>query len=181
MGGFSAYPLADPTIIGDLNNNGNADSADVTLLNSFLSGTPHAQIPTPPAALAGFTVTGPDPALSLPTTLNAPLGGTVVVPVNIDDAHPEGSTGATEAILALKFNPQVFSVSAADVQLGSLPAASQGWQLTTQVNAQTGEIGIDLFGSSPIQSTASGSMVLISLHVRDTAPVGSTGLQLVTR
>ena len=92
LGGFSAYPLADPSIIGDLNNNGNADSGDVTLLNSYLAGMPHAQIPVPPAALAGFTVTGPDPALSLPTTLRAPPGGTVVVPVNIDTAHPDGST-----------------------------------------------------------------------------------------
>ena len=105
LGGFSAYPLADPTIISDLNNNGNADSGDVTLLNSYLAGMPHAQIPVPPAALAGFTVTGPDPALSLPTTLRAPPGGTVVVPVDIDNAHPVGSTGATEAILALKYNP----------------------------------------------------------------------------
>ena len=180
LGGFAAYPLADPSIIGDLNNNGNADSADVTLLNSFLSGTQHGQIPVPPAALAGFTVTGPDPALSLPTTLRAPLGGTVVVPVNIDNAHPDGSTGATDAVLALKFNPQVFSVSAADVQLGSLTAGT-GWQMTTVVNPQTGEIGIDIFGSSPIQTTASGSLVVISLHVRETAPIGSTGLTLVNQ
>ena len=53
--------------------------------------------------------------------------------------------------------------------------------MRTAINAQTGEIGIDLFSSSPIQTTASGSMVLISLHVRETAPVGSTGLQLVTQ
>ena len=50
----------------------------------------------------------------------------------------------------------MFTVSAADVQLGSLTA---GWQLTTLVNAQTGEIGIDLFSSTPIQTTASGSLV----------------------
>ena len=49
------------------------------------------------------------------------------------------------------------------------------------VNTQTGEIGIDIFGSSPIQTTASGSLVLISLHVRETAPVGSTGLTLVNQ
>ena len=67
-----------------------------------------------------------------------------MVPVDIDTAHPDGSTGAMEAILALRYNPQVFDVSAADVQLGSLTA---GWQLTAVVNAQTGEIGIDLFGA----------------------------------
>ena len=96
--------------------------------------------------------------------LQATPGGTVVVPVNIDTARPVGSTGATEAILALRYNPRVFTVSAADVQLGSLTG---GWQLTTVVNAQTGEIGIDLFSSTPIQTTAGGSLVTIAVHVRD--------------
>ena len=68
------------------------------------------------------------------------------MPVDIDTAHPDGSTGATEAILALSYNPQLFDVSAADVHLGSLTA---GWQLTAVVNSQTGEIGIDLFSSLP--------------------------------
>ena len=58
--------------------------------------------------------------------------------------------------MALQYDPQVFSVSAADVQSGSLTG---GWQLTTVVNAQTGEIGIDLFSSTPIQTTAGGSLV----------------------
>ena len=118
------------------------------------------QIPTIPTGLP-ITAYGPDPALSLPATLQATPGGTVVVPVNIDTARPDGSTGATEAILALRYDPQVFSVSAADVQLGSLTGS--GWQLTTAVNAQTGEIGIDLFGSSPIQTTAGGSLVTIKV------------------
>ena len=60
------------------------------------------------------------------TTPTTP-GGTVVVPVNIDTAHPDGSTGLVEANLALHFDPQVFTVSAADIQLGSLPAAGNGW------------------------------------------------------
>ena len=99
------------------------------------------------------------------------------MPVDIDTGHPDGSTGATEAILALRFDPQVFDVSAADVQLGSLTG---GWQMTAVVNAQTGEIGIDLWSTSAIQTTAGGSMVLISMHVRDTAPTGASGLDLVT-
>jgi hypothetical protein len=72
----------------------------------------------------------------------------------------------------------VFSVSAADVQLGSLTA---GWQLTAAVNAQTGEIGIDIFSTVPIQTTVGGSLVTIAMHVRDTAPVGATDLMLVNQ
>ena len=106
------------------------------------------------------------------------LAARVVVPVNIDTAHPLGSTGATEAILALRYNPQVFSVSAADVQLGSLTA---GWQLTTVVNAQTGEIGIDIFGSTPIQTTAGGSLVTMTVGSRQWAVgVNGSGVALDT-
>ncbi len=161
LSGFSAIPLADPAIIADLNNDGLVDASDVTLLNSVLSGTPRPQIPAIPTNVA-ITAYGPDPLLSLPNTLTALPGGKVVVPVNIDTAHPVGSMGATEAILALRYNPQLYSVSAADVQAGSL---TDGWQLTTVVNAQTGEIGIDIFSSTPIETTAGGSLVDIVCSV----------------
>src|SRR5205814_1953400 len=64
---------------------------------------------------------GPDPVLSLPAVLQVGLGGTVRVPVELDDARPAGSTGLTQALLALRYDPAVWSVSAADVHLGSLP------------------------------------------------------------
>ncbi len=159
LAGFSAFPLADPAIIADLNNDGLVDASDVTLLNSVLAGTSRPQIPTIPTNVP-ITAYGPDPSLSLPTTLQVTPGGTIVVPVDIDTARPIGSTGATEAILALQYNPQVFSVSAADVQTGSL---TSGWQLTTTVNAQTGEIGIDLWNTSAVQTTAGGSLVTITV------------------
>ena len=184
LSGFSAFPLADPAIIADLNNDGLVDSSDVTLLNSVLAGIPRAQIPAVPTGL-NIVATGPDPLLSLPATLQVGPDGSIVVPVDIDTAHPLGSTGATEAILALRFNPQLFSVSADDVQLGTLTA---GWQLTTVVNAQTGEIGIDVFGDSPIQTTAAGSLVTITVGSRQWAVgseegsgVASTPLSLVSQ
>ena len=61
LGGFSAFPLADPVIIADLNNDGLVDSSDVTLLNSVLAGMPRAQIPAIPTGLT-IMATGPDPA-----------------------------------------------------------------------------------------------------------------------
>ena len=62
LGGFSAFPLADPAIIADLNNDGLVDASDVTLLNSVLSGTPRAQIPAIPTNVP-ITAYGPDPLL----------------------------------------------------------------------------------------------------------------------
>jgi hypothetical protein len=111
--------------------------------------------------------------------LRAAPGETVIVPVNIDTARPEDSTGMLEAVLALRFDPQVFTVSAADVHLGSLPTAGSGWRLISAVNSQTGEIGIDLFSATPISTRAGGSLVTVTLHVRDTAPPGTTVLNLV--
>ncbi len=179
LSGFSAFPLADPAIIADLNNDGLVDASDVTLLNSVLAGIPRIQIPTLPTGL-NITATGPDPILSVPAIVQIGPGATVVVPVNIDTAHPLGSTGATEVILALRYDPQVFTVTAADVQWGSLTA---GWQLTAVVNAQTGEIGIDLVGSTPIQTTAGGSLVNIVCSMErqvgsGQSAVGSNGTHL---
>ena len=175
--GFAAFPLLDPSIIGDVSGSGSLSGADTTLMNRLLAGISTPQIPAIPTGLS-IVATGPDPSLSLPADLQATPGGSIVVPVYIDTAHPSGSTGATEAILALTYNPRVFDVSAADVQLGSLTAS---WQLTAVVNAQTGEIGIDIFSSSPIQTTAGGSLVTIGVHVLDTAPAGQTALTLVNQ
>ena len=137
-------------------------------------------MPTIPTNLVIVT-TGPDPVLSLPTGLQATPGATVVVPVDIDTARPEGSTGMTEAILALHYDPQEFNVSAADVQLGTLPSSGSGWQLTTTINSQTGDIGIDLFSSVPIQTSVGGSLVTIALQVRDTATPGPAGIEFLTQ
>jgi hypothetical protein len=102
-----------------------------------------------------------------------------VVPVQIDSARPEGSTGVTEAILAMQYNPAEFTVSAADVQLGALPMSGSGWQLQTAINSQTGQIGIDLFSTTPIQTTASGTLVTIAFQVRANALAGQAGINLV--
>ncbi len=126
LSGFSAFPLADPVILADLNNDGLVDASDVTLLNSLLSGTPRAQIPLVNPNGLTIIATGPDPTLSVAVAGQAIPGSTVTAAVNIDTARPAGSTGMTEAILALHYDPLLFTVSAVDVQLGTLPQR-RGW------------------------------------------------------
>jgi hypothetical protein len=176
--GFGAFPNLDPVVIGDVSLQGSVNSTDAGAMTQQVGGTAR---PTIPYAPIGLTVTpvGPDPTLSVPTDLVGTLGGTVVVPVNIDTAHPFGSNGMMDAVLALSYDPQVFEVSAADVQLGTVPEGGSGWQLKTEVNAQTGLIGVEIYSNTPIQSLSGGSLVLISMHVRETAPAGTTGLTLV--
>jgi hypothetical protein len=63
--------------------------------------------------------------------------------------------------------------------LGTVPEGGSGWQISTEINAQTGQIGIDLYSTTPITNPAGGSLVVIALQVRDNAPVGATALTLV--
>ena len=176
--GFAAFAQLDPAIIGDVSGLGNVDSADVTLMNRLIAGIAVPQIPQPPSGLI-IPPTGPDPTLSLPADLMVTPGGTVTVPVNIDTARPEGSSGMMEATLALRYDPQAFSLTAADIKLGTVPNAGSGWQLGAAINPDTGEIGITLFSTTPIQSTAGGSLVTITLQVNGGAALGQAAITLV--
>jgi hypothetical protein len=181
--GFAAYPMLDPIIIADISVTGSFTGTDASLLNKYLSGSPVSQIPSYPVSFSApltFAATGPDPALSVGDGSQAAPGGTVTVPVNIDTAKPVGSTGMIDAVLALQYDPQVFTVGVDDIQLGSLPSAGSGWHLISAVNEQTGQIGVELYSLTPIQTTAGGSLVTISLHVRDQAPAGVSDVSLVS-
>ena len=184
--GLQTFPLADPYLIaGATGNTGGASAfrvvaADVGQINKYVVSLLHPDIPTPPAqGLLTYSSPGPDPTLSLPTNLSVTAGGTVLVPVNIDDPRPAGSSGMTEAELALTYDPSVFSVSAADVQLGTVPAAGSGWTLTTEINPLTGQIAITLDSLTPISSAVGGSLVDIDFHVKPGASAGATPIGLV--
>src|SRR5207253_3134576 len=82
---------------------------------------PQAQIAPWPGAPSNVAA-GPDPTLSIPTHLQVGADGTVTLPVNIDDPRPAGSTGLTQARLALTYDPAVVTVSAAEVPLGTVRA-----------------------------------------------------------
>jgi murein DD-endopeptidase MepM/ murein hydrolase activator NlpD len=175
--GFAAFPAADPAILADLSGNGLVQSSDGALLNNFLGGTTVAQVPTYPGAPSNLP-SGPDPTVSIPTDLRVAPGGVVTVPVNIDDPRPAGSTGMTQTLLAITYDPTVFSVTAADIRLGSVPAAGTGWSLQARVDAATGQIGIVLFSATPISASVGGSLVTIDFHVQPGAPAGPTSVNL---
>jgi hypothetical protein len=176
--GFAAYPVLDPAILGDLTGDGRITAADATALNLYLAGTTVTQVPTWPGVPSNLP-SGPDPSLSIPTNLRVGPGGTVTVPVNIDDPHPAGSRGLTQAVLALRYDPSIFTVSAADIHLGTVPASGSGWTLQVIVDPATGQIAITLFSVTPISSSAGGSLVTIDFHVRPGARSGATPINLV--
>jgi hypothetical protein len=177
--GFSAYTLLDPAIIGNVGQNISVDAAAVTNLFSKTAHLPVPRIPNIPAAVTTVSVSGADPTLSLVGAVQA--NGIVSVAVMLDHPHPAGSTGMTEAHLALTYDPSVLSVSEADITLGSIPGA--GWRITSEVDAATGQIGINILNlaGTPITPTQAGSLVNIAFHVVPGAAPGGTSVQLVSQ
>jgi sugar lactone lactonase YvrE len=177
--GFATFPVLDPTIVSDLNGDGRLTAADGGLLNNYLAGNVVAQLPPYPGVPSN-NLPGPDPMLSIPSELRVSPDGTVRVPVNIDDPHPAGSSGLTQAQLALTFDPTLLRVSTVDIHLGSVPASVTGWTLQSEVNAATGQIGITLFSVTPIPTSVGGSLVTMDFHLQPAGPgAAETAIQLV--
>jgi hypothetical protein len=181
--GFSAFTLLDPAIIGDLSGDNAVTANSTSLLSNYLLALPVAKIPAlPNPPIADNLFTSPfafDPTLSLPAAVQASSNGVVNVPVLLDQPRPAGSTGLVEAELALTYDPSVLSLSAADITLGTIPGQGTGWQLTSVVDAATGQIGIQLYSLTPITANLAGSLVNITFHVVSGASVPSTPVQLV--
>jgi hypothetical protein len=176
--GFAAYPLVDPVILADVAGEGTVTANDAS---QVAQTAVHRSVPNLPPVPAGAQVlpsTAPDPLLSIPASLRVSSGGTVSVPVNLDETRPAGSTGLTEATLALRFDPLVFMVSSSDIHLGSIPQAGSGWTLSSSVDDVTGQIGITLYSLMPIASNLAGSLVMIDFHAQPGVAVETSLIQL---
>ncbi len=194
--GFNAYQQLDPVIIGDVAGDLTVDAGDVAALDLYAAKLHPAQIPVPP----GLAVVSPfaaDPKLSLVAQKDESEifsdssfilhPSSLVVSVNIDHPHPEGSTGLTEAVLALTYDSTKLSVSTGDITLGSLPNQGTGWQISATVDQAAGQIGITIFSLTPITDTNGGSLVHIAFQIAQGEPRGvsppvqpTTLIQLVT-
>jgi hypothetical protein len=176
--GFAAYPLVDPVIVADTDGSGFIPADAALQANEAGVNVATANLPSP--AIPGGAVFVPignnvDPTLSLELrdqSSEPSKGGMVSAAVNLDDADPAGSTGLLRGHLALSYDPRQFTVSAADVHLGSLLAGS-GWTVTPTIDSATGQIAIALSSTMPISSAMGGSLVNIDFHSIASAP-GST-------
>ncbi len=108
--------------------------------------------------------------LSIPTNLSGSVGGTVVVPVNMDNPDGDGMGGVTGASLAIDYDPTVFTVTNADISTGTLTSNTNtvetitfggtvtGGQFTLSFN-NTGSGGSINGSTNPINySTASATL-----------------------
>jgi autotransporter-associated beta strand protein len=173
--GFPAFTLLDPAIVGDPQGDISVDAGDVSALAAVVVQLPE---PTIPAIPSGLTITpiDLDPTLSLRGEGRGTRGETVSV--LLDQPHPKGSTGMTEAILALTFDPTAVSVSASDITLGSIPSLGTGWQVSVVIDAAAGRIAITLYSTTPISTDQPGSLVQIAFH-RLSGAAQSASVQLV--
>jgi hypothetical protein len=177
--GFAAYRLVDPVVLADSNGTGFVDNGDASIFLEVAAGNTIAQVAPIPNPAPSLVPTGPDPTLSLPADLHASPGNTVSVPVLIDDPAPAGSPGMVEAVLALQYDPNVLTVSSADIHLGTLPSSADGWSFLSIVNPASGQLAIDLSSATPITTHDGGSLVQIDFHVKAGAVLGMTSVQLV--
>jgi N-acetylneuraminic acid mutarotase len=174
--GFNAYTLLDPAIIGDVAGDISVDAGDVSTLAAYVSQLPTPRIPPIPTGLT-LTPAGPDPTLSLAESggvspRRSRNGATINVAVQLDDPHPKGSTGMTEAVLVLQYDPAALSVAPGDVTLGSIPGAGTGWQLAAVVDQAAGRIAVTIYSTTPINSALAGSLVDITFHATQSARPG---------
>jgi hypothetical protein len=201
--GFAAYQLLDPALVGDPAADFSVDAGDVSDLAAF---TAHLPTPVIPALPTGLTITpvGADPTLNLGAVPrkgegeagrqeDSRIGSSPVLPVSpspflsftvpvlLDNPHPDDSTGMTEAVLALTYDPKVLTVSPADITLGSMSGLDAGWQLTSVVDCATGQIGIELYSTAPILASEAGSLVNIAFHLRGGASASAANVALVAQ
>ena len=140
--------------------------------------------------------------ISIPTNLKGGQGGTVMVPINVnaldDPASPFSQSGLSGGDIVLYYNPSVFSVSDADVQLGTIttpsatdptgtaqgdgysPAASNGWTVTPTTSTP-GYLNIILSNgnfSGIVTGSGGGSLVTVNFHVLPNAPAGTSRIDL---
>jgi hypothetical protein len=182
--GFAAYPLVDPVIVADTDGSGFIPADAALQANEAGVGFPTANLTSPPVpsgVIFQAIANNVDPSLSLGVRGEGPGASgerVVTVEVNLDDTAPEGSTGLLAGHLAFAYDPKAFTVSAADVHLGSLLEAHSGWSVVPTVDPVTGQIAIALWSTTPISSSQDGSLVTIDFHQIGTAP-GTTAIQLV--
>jgi hypothetical protein len=100
--------------------------------------------------------------------------------VLLDDPHPAGSAGMTEAVLALTYDPSILSVSSSDITLGSIPSLGGNWQLQSMVDQATGQIAVVLYSTTPVAEMQPGSLITLVFHVAHGASVPATAVQLVS-
>jgi subtilisin-like proprotein convertase family protein len=173
--GLAAYRQVDPVIIIDLNESGNITSADSSRSLQLAVGTVVSNVPFPLPSGA-ISLGGPDPKISVPSTLLAEAGSDVTIPVQIDSIVDLTDTGLSSADLVLFYDPAVITINTVD--LGSLLANAGGWVVSSRIEPLAGRVSVSLIGKKPLGGVFVGDLVELQATVAANAPAGGTAINL---
>ena len=164
-----------------------ADNGVHVFTNGFTLQTVGQKILTA-TDIATITITG-SATVTVPVTLFIPQnltggrGGVVAAPIsNVNEALNDPinqNSGLAAGSFVVYYNPNQFTVSAADVSLGTLTTAAPGWSIATNFPTP-GYIGITLTndGTGIITGTSGGTLVSINFHVKSNAILGPNQIDL---
>jgi hypothetical protein len=164
-GGLAAFPLMDPVIVSDITGNGAVSSLDSTRALQEAVGLDRPEIPPLPGVLP--LTFGPDPFVSLPTTLSATPGSIVTVPLTIDDAR-----GLEALDVQIGYDPAALEVVA--VRPGTVTAGAT----LIKGPPTSGTLTVGAVLGAPRAEAGGGTLLEIDLRVKPTAPLGGTPIDL---
>jgi len=171
--GFAAFATVDPAVMGDINGNGALDVVDGSWVgqeaNWYTTGKVafnRAEIPDLPAGVVAEEPQGPDPFVSIPTSMTAQQGELIEVPINVDPAD-----GLTSAQIYLGYDQSVLELL--EVQKGTL---TQNFNMFIY-GATDGLLKIDLSGTQAVE-TGKGSIAVAVFRVKGLPTSGTTSLDL---
>jgi hypothetical protein len=166
---------------------GNQSVSATDIVNSTVTGSATIDVPV---------------TLSLPSHLGGAPGGVVTVPINVnslyDPTSPYDQSGLSGGDFVLYYDPREFSVSNADVNLGTIsspsatdptgtapgngysPSAPNGWMVSSDTSTP-GFISIILSNnqlSEFVTGTGGGSLVTVNFHILPNAPAGLSTIDL---
>ena len=145
-------------------------SADQTILGLVVDPSPSLAPVASPPVVVSLNSTGLDPAVNIPTTLSGAPGGTVTVPVSIDNA-----AGLESADLQIAYDSAKLDLLA--VRAGTVTGGAT--LLTSPIDPTTaaGALTVGLALTTP-HGPGSGSLLEMDLRIKPNAPGGPTSLDL---
>ena len=107
--GFGFYKMTDPTLLGDVTQNGQIQANDTTLIQREIGQISVPNIPALPVGVTPPPSNGPDPTLFIPNVSGEP-GTAVTIPVDLTVTEAAGITVSSFQI-AISYDPNKFTVN----------------------------------------------------------------------
>jgi PKD repeat protein len=165
------FALLDPVLVTDTTGDGAILSLDITHIIRARFGQSSVFIPPlPSGAITLTSVPGPDPTVTLGTSVTGAPGDLVTVPLLIDQAQ---GIAAGDMLIGFDSNTLQF----ANVRKGPLIQGDTNADVQAIADASTGTLDIAMPLSGEL-GPGGGTMVLIDFLIKPTAVAGTTAVDL---